>query len=470
MSKRSAETENTLVASIERGEISPFYIIHSADDFLASKLAEKIALLIIPEKERSLNLVRYDGESVEMKDIIGDLNSYAFFPVRKVVWVQNANLGATKSDFASPLRAALAALKGGRIKIAVKKLSLALKRAGDDPSLLIGSDEEKRKKLLANTLSAQLTSGELNELAQAAEILNSEPELAAVSDDSPLETLARAAEKGWQKDNVLVVSSTKLDSRLKIVKELSEKGKVFHIEATTSAGSFGFDEDSAKAMISSVSREKGTNFASDAVEALIERIDISQSRLLENEIEKLAVYANGETVSREMVESLVPCLREDPFYEVVGDFVEKRTSAVLKRLAALFGGNERQEEVALPLLGALAAEYRRLLRARVFLNSLEGKAFNPHMSFPQFLSLVVAKLPEGGCEITGAQTKPKPGYLMHIFKRALQYSEDELKQVLIELHNTDVKLKTSSLPPKTAIERFAFNQSKQRRAGENNQG
>ena len=210
-------------------------------------------------------------------------------------------------------------------------------------------------------------------------------------------------------DCVLVVRSADLDRRTRWVKAFLKRKALVECDPPTNAREVAAFAR-AEALRQGVELERG------AAEALVERIG-PQLMLMRQEIAKLALMAGeGNPLSRALVGTGTPHVSEDPIWDLSDAIAEGRSAVALELLARLLGRGVAPP----PLLGALAAHFRRLL--------------------------VCAH----GGEVSGRSFVRKK-----IETQARRYGPRRLDSALDAIHETDLAIKgAGALGPELALERL----------------
>jgi DNA polymerase-3 subunit delta len=118
------------------------------------------------------------------------------------------------------------------------------------------------------------------------------------------------------------------------------------------------DEGRVKRWAQDRLKKSGCSIEPAALSLLIGLVGTGLTRL-ENELEKLAAYADGSAINSAAVQELVPRAREHTsweLWEAINARDRKRALKLMKRLL--------DDSDALPILGALASLYRRLLTGK----------------------------------------------------------------------------------------------------------
>ncbi|HXJ05192.1 MAG TPA: DNA polymerase III subunit delta [Candidatus Acidoferrum sp.] len=155
---------------------------------------------------------------------------------------------------------------------------------------------------------------------------------------------------------VLVVEATKLDQRMKLGKLLAEKTLVV---ACGLGEDTGERQMAAVGLARTIAKEKGVEFEKGAAEDLAELVAADLMRL-KTEIEKLATFAGEKTfISRNDVSALVISEKTTTVWELADLIAARKSANALEFLDRLL----RDGEEPLPMVGAMAWMYRKLIEA-----------------------------------------------------------------------------------------------------------
>jgi len=155
---------------------------------------------------------------------------------------------------------------------------------------------------------------------------------------------------------VLVVEATKLDQRMKWGKLLFEKTLVVQCGLGEDTGQ---RQKAAVAFARTIGKEKGVEFEKGAAEELAELVAADLMRL-KTEIEKLATFAGEKKlISRNDVSALVISEKTTTVWELADLLAARKSAKALEFLDRLL----RDGEEPLPMVGAMAWMYRKLIEA-----------------------------------------------------------------------------------------------------------
>lgn len=155
---------------------------------------------------------------------------------------------------------------------------------------------------------------------------------------------------------VLVLEATGLDQRMKLAKLLTEQTLVVDVGLGENQDQ---RESAAAALARSLAKEQGIEFENGAAEDLAEAVAADLMRL-KTEINKLATYAGRrKRISRQDVAAMVLSEKTTTVWELTDALAAGNGKVALEFLDRLL----RDGEEPLPMLGALAWMYRKLIEA-----------------------------------------------------------------------------------------------------------
>ncbi len=147
-------------------------------------------------------------------------------------------------------------------------------------------------------------------------------------------------------------------------------------------------------------------------------------RALDNETEKLILYRNGETIRRDDVRALVASAQEQSIFDLVDALGQRRTTRALELLHDQLRHNANE----FYLLSMITRQYRLLLQVTDLMRrGMATDAIQKQLSLHPF---VTRKMVE----------------------QARNYSVEQLEQIMEQLLETDVNLKTSQLEAGLALD------------------
>jgi DNA polymerase III subunit delta len=155
---------------------------------------------------------------------------------------------------------------------------------------------------------------------------------------------------------VMVVEATGLDQRMKLAKLLMEKTLVVEVGLGDNADA---RQASAVALARAIGKEQGVEFENGAAEDLAEFVAADLLRL-KTEIDKLSTFAGErKLIRRADVSAMVVSEKTATVWELAEILASRQSKKALEFLDRLL----REGEEPLPILGAMAWMYRKLIEA-----------------------------------------------------------------------------------------------------------
>jgi DNA polymerase-3 subunit delta len=345
-------------AEARAGKPAPVYLF-DGDAFLALRAARELAHLLVPEDQRSLNLLELDA-GASPGEVASELRTRGLFSAGgKVVLVQEPAFLASKEDVEESFARAVEQWGEGRQREAARRLLALAGKAGlgaADLALPAGEDPVKARVALAKRFKKELGFA-LDEaglaFVEAAAAFAIEREMKPPKDDTgALDDLLAA---GLPPGHVLVVAAGKVDGKLPLVKKLAEAGRRVKT-AIDREPNFEAKPILGPAVVALLAGS-GKRADPAAVERLRELVD-ADARALATELQKLVAYVGERaTIGVADVDAVVTRVASDPFF-ALGNAVEERdlpeALAVVDRSVA-DGGHP------IMLLSTVAGTLRRLV-------------------------------------------------------------------------------------------------------------
>ena len=407
------------------------------EEFLVRKDADALVKKLIPEASMGLNCVTMDGATP--KELAAELATMPLFPGPKLVLTRDPDFLAPRKGRADGLAKARDAWRSGKRKEGARRLLAVAARAGWGPQDIdpsrTGSPSADAWKA---ELSIELADVDLGFLKEVAEFCREEKMVAPESDALPL---LRLLSLGLPAGHVLVVAATDVDPRHPLVKWLEENGEIRKRKVDSRLKELDVSE-LARELLAPLGKKLGPG----AEQALKDRVG-GNMRLLQSELEKLALYAQKPVIDREDEELLVARAREEEYLEL-SDALQKRD---LKGALRYVEDALEQGTAPLMLLGAVTSIVRGLVESQERLRHIaQGRA---PRSLDEFKSRVFPTL-EAEAKSAGGKA-PHPYGAFIGMQAAGRYSRPELRAVWMACADADLALK-SSASGKLVLERLVF--------------
>lgn len=421
----AALTVEACLAEARAGRPAPAYLL-DGDPFLTLRAGRELAFALVPEGQRSLNLVELDAATTPA-EVAAELATGGLFGGGKVVLVQEPAFLQSKEDAAEGFERIREAWAKGRQREAARRMLALAARAGWTAADLLpeaggapAPEDWKRE------LSVELDPDGAAFVAEAARFAVERDMKAARDDASALDSLLG---QGLPAGHVLVVAAGKVDGRLPLVKKLAAAGRRVTV-ALEKEGPWDAQRLVLAPVIQALLAGTGKRVDRAGEERLAELVG-DDARVLAGEVAKLAAHAGDrKVIGVADVDAVVVRSAEDPFF-ALGNAVEGRDLArALEVLARTLDGGGSPHM----LLGSLAGTVRRLVVERERARPATGA--RRLGSYAEWQREVLPSIPE---EELG-QKKPY-GFWMK-YQAAMRFSREELLDALSGLAEADCAMKT----------------------------
>jgi DNA polymerase-3 subunit delta len=430
------------LAEASDGRPAPVYLF-DGDAFLALRAARELAHRLIPEDQRSLNLLELDA-AASPGEVAGELRTRGLFSTGgKVVLVQEPAFLASKEDVEESFARAAEQWGEGRQREAARRLLALAGKAGIGAADLVippGEDPAKARVALAKKFKREFGFAVDDAglaFVEAAAAWAIEREMKPPKDDTgALDDLLAA---GMPPGHVLVIAAGKVDGKLPLVKKLAEAGRRVKtaIEREPNFEAKPILGPAVAALLA------GTGKRADpaAVERLRELVD-ADARALATELQKLVAYSGDrKVIAVADVDAVVTRVASDPFF-ALGNAVEERdlpeALAVVDRSIA-DGGHP------IMLLSTVAGTLRRLVVEKERARKAAGDRRIGNVR--EWESIVFPTIPE---EEIG---KKKPYGFWMKYQASTRFGLAELLDAIAGLAEADVAMK-SGQDGRMALERL----------------
>ncbi len=429
--------QDEVLAELAKGQEAPAYLV-VGEEYLARKATDELVKLLVPDAAMGLNFSVQDGASP--REVANDLATLPLFPGRKVVLVRDPEFLAPKKGRTDGLSKARDAWKAGRRKEGARRLLAIIGRAGwgagqlDPDASGAPSAEQWREEL-----GIDLGGTDQEFLREVALFCREERVTAPESDVTALIDLLN---KGLPKGQVLVMMGSEVDPKNPLVKWVLEKGRGIEKKVASRLKDLDVTELSTDVLASFKKK------LSPKAEALLKERVGGNMRLLQSELEKLALYVEGNTIEAADVDLLVAHARGEEFLEL-SDAIQKRSlPAALRYVEDAL----EQDAAPLKLLGAIASITRGLLESRERMTELAGGS--PPRNFDDFKARVFPKIEE---QAKAGKTKvPHPYAAFMSMQNAGKFSREQLLKGMVSCAEADLYLKGGGSSGKLVLERLLW--------------
>lgn len=429
-----------LLSEIRKGKGPSCLVLHG-DDFQVHEATQAILDLVAPAPNRSVNSERFDGRTTPWDQIEASLMTPPLFATRKAVLIESAPYFLSREHKADLRERALALWREGNEEDAAKHLF--------DLALLAGWTQEQWRQL-----GAPLTAHELSELfgEDGEEVRNEAEALVEFcrargwtlqQRGGEAQGLLKILDQGLPPWDFLLLTAAKVDRRSRLYKTFAEKGAALDLSVARER-SGRISKEVLRDFLRQRLEEAGKRIEAPAEEMIVARAG-EELWAVHQELEKLLLYVGEESRIRASdVAEVFLDLGEGWVFYLTKAITERDSITALGHLERLLS----QGDHPLRILGGVASEVRRCLAARQLLETELRQTWRRELSFEQFQRTV---LRQGQPVLT---RNPYADY--QIFRSAEKFTSAELVRALERIHDADLRLKSSSHPPRLVLERLVL--------------
>ncbi len=422
----SAMTPQEALRTLEagNGSVRPAIFLLSGDELLIRRTSDALTEKLLGKKSPGFNHVVMEGASAA--DVAEELLTVPMFRGPKAVVVRDPEFLLSKRGRGDALSKIKDAWNAGKRRVAVNRILALFAKVGLGVDALECPDPE----MLEDELGIQLEEADADFLRTLADYCRSEGITAPEGGAKVLEDLIS---KGFPKGHTLIIEATQLDGTNALVKRLKKEG-VF-VEQKLEQQLRNLD---IHGLCTELLQPFGKRIDA-AAENLLKDLCGGNSRLIQGELEKLAVYVGSERdVIREAdVRLLVQRVREEEFKEISDAIGARKFREVLHYIDVSLA----QGEPALKIHGAIAATVRRMLEDRV---RWSRAGMSPRMTQREFEARGLPLLKQE-CEARSLKM-PHPYVAWLGFQACMKYEVSELVRALSAAADADVELKSGGQP------------------------
>jgi DNA polymerase-3 subunit delta len=415
-----SEIDDVLAAS--KGN-APAYLVWG-EEFLVRKTADELVAKLLPDAAVGINLAILDGASP--REIAEELATLPMFPGRKIVLVRDPDFIAPKKGRGDGLAKAREAWRAGRRKEGARRVLALAARAGWGVDALAGGKNAPTPADWKETLNVELADADVAFLAEVAAFCREERLSAPEGDAGQLVDVLKTR---LPPGHALVLAASEVDARAPLVKVIEDIGCVLERRVAARLRDLDITD-----VVDDVLEPFGKRLGPGAGDLLKDRVG-GNMRLLQSELEKLALYADGEVIRSEDVDLLVARARDEEFLEL-SDALQKRDFG-----AALSYATDAMAQGSHPLqlLGAVASIVRTMLENS---DRMERRGLGLfRMSFNDFKAEVFPQI-ERDARAQKAKV-PHPYAVYAGMQAAARYGRQDLLKGLCACADADVSLKSS---------------------------
>jgi DNA polymerase-3 subunit delta len=463
-------------------EFAAVYLLFG-EELLVKNAYDELLDALLPAGNRSANYDPVEGTTENVYDVIESVNTFSLLPGTKVVAMRESRIFYTKDNKNRLLENAKTAYDEDDIKKAAKYfLSLM-------SSLNLSFEDVDRSNRLK-------TFNSVSDLIQIDDWLDDvigychENELGIPEPSDQAGALQKAIEKGFPRNNHLIITTDVVDKRRGLYKTISSEGVA--IDCSVPKGDRRADKMAQEEILlqkmTEILEPNNKEMDKGAYLALVDMTGFDL-RTFCGSLEKLIDYVGQRnTITVEDVEAVLKRTKKDPIYDFTNAVADRQIEKVLFFMKSLLAADFHP----LQILAAVTNQVRRLLLAKNFAKSEQAAAWHAGLSYNVFQQTVMPAIvaydqelmkvledwenPGSSCDdINKAPARgkgkkkkkiktdlllarnPKNAYPVYqLMKKSERYSKSELLAAVGLLNETDAQLKSSSQDPKLILERLVF--------------
>jgi DNA polymerase-3 subunit delta len=308
----------------------------------------------------------------------------------------------------------------------------------------------------------------------------------APEDDCTL--LQTAIEKGFPKNNHLIITAESVDKRRALFKAISQKGMI--IDCSVPRGERRADKMAQEGVLiekmSSMLKASGKKMDKPAYLALYQMTGFDL-RTFSNNLEKLINYVgDNDTITVDDVGSVLKRTKKDPIFDMTNAISDRNIERSLFYMNSILSA----ELHPLQILAAITNQIRKLLLVKDFVESPSGSNWHAGCSYNRFQSSVMPDIVAYDNELSALverweqslshtqkdeaektlkrrekkfttdlliARRPKNAYPVYqLFLKSECFTKDDLADALELLNQADTQIKSTGQDPKLILERAIF--------------
>jgi DNA polymerase III subunit delta len=434
---------SNILEQAEKERPASVYLI-SGDPFLTNDVHQKLIGHLLSAEQQNFNLEIVDGEKEDIHSILERLQTFPFFPGRKVVSVKNPIQIFSAGSEDHLLKKAEEAWLKGQPERCVRILRTVLQNSGIPLDWMEGG-HPVNDEVLMEKIFPEKGNPVPNWCKEALSHMRTQNPTELII-RNPSDLLESAIRKGFPKDHILILLKEGPPGLKKIVKSIAEIGAVINLALRESKK--GEQTSTLKGFLKTRLAQEGITIMPQAETILLERVG-PETYLLEMEIQKLLAYiGERKQIQLKDINEIVGAFREEPLYELTMALGERKLKESLVKLKQLW----EQGYNPLQILAGMANTLRRILMARELLGMIPEAPPRVWQEFGAFSAKVLPQLKQ--VSLPESLSKVHPFALFNTLKTAQNFSQPRLVLALEALHEADRFLKTSGVTPTFLLEDF----------------
>jgi DNA polymerase-3 subunit delta len=459
-------------------QFSPVYLIYG-EELLVKTAFNDLLGMLLPAANRTANYDSVEGAVENIYDVIERVNTFSLLSGPKVVAMQDSRIFYTKQDKSRLLENSKKAFDEDDLKKAAKYFLSLMGNLSLSFEDVEKTNRDKTLKLDPGSMEGDEWLDEIIGYCKQNELAIPEP-----ADESA--ALQKAIEKGFPRNNHLLITTDMADKRRSLYKSIKNYGVV--IDCAVPRGDRRADKMAQQEVLlekmTEILKSSNKEMAKGAYQALMDMTGFDL-RTFCGSLEKLIHYVGQrDTITTEDVASVLKRTKRDPIYDLTNAISDRNMEKSLFFLDSILAS----EFHPLQVLTAIVNQIRKLLLAKDFAQSVHAKGWHAGVSYNLFQQSIMPSIvaydrslleilqnwedsmspSEGGDQGKDKKKRkiqtglllarnPKNAYPVYqLLKKSERFSKTELLAAFAYVNKADARLKISAQDPKLILDRLIF--------------
>jgi DNA polymerase III subunit delta len=429
---KNPSSEGQAPSSTKRAHL--FY----GEEFLVKQQVAELIRSALPEDVRDTNLTTLDGANLDISLLSTHVYTSSLFGGPRMLLVEQTAAFQAGSDNTKALTKALQAWNSGDTKVAFRAFGQYLALA-QIPIAERAAGEVVSEIRSRGTAATSQNDEALSRLAEAFIESGTLPTSAGAE-----KALEEMLDRDLPDDLTLVFTADSADSRKKLFKIVAKRGVVTECSVQKEKYGSGLDRTFFDRKVLDTLSGAGKGIGKSALDKMYARCG-SGMRTLNSELEKLITYlGDRDKVTDRDVEDLFSDFHQPSFFDLINGLHGGNLSKCLPALHESL----KTAQHPLQIVGALAAEFRKIISARELLFTVLKAHWKPGMTYTGFVSVMnelraqqPGLLDKKKHKILGMKDYP----LFRLLQSAQKYPLDRLTGIMEAVLQVDIRMKSSAL-------------------------
>ncbi len=462
---------------------SPVYLIYG-EELICKTAFDAVLNALIPQAEKSLNYDSIDGSKNHIQEAVEKVNTYSLLPGKKVVVIKDTKIFYSKQNETDLINKSKDAYDSEEMD---KAADYFLAFLGLSKLSFADISRENRTKVLTFDIEQMGGDEWIDQLV--AYCMKEDLRIPSLGNVDQL--MQEAIQRGFPKDNHLIITTDMIDKRRKLFKVIHQHGVI--IDCSVPKGQRRADKIAQKATLDEklkdILSKFDTTVDADAYEAMIEMTGFDLRTFSSNLQTLISYVGDRKRITADDVGSVLKRTKKDPIFELTNAVSNRDLERSLFFLESLLAEGVHP----LQIMAAITNQMRKMLLIRGFRESAHGLSWQAEIRYDQFKRKTMPAIQAFDRELQNelvdrdrflAKTaagdvpgqkkkKPKkkqqadtdlllsrqpqnPYPIFQMLLKSERFTTAELIDLLEVLSQADLRLKSSRQSPKLVLEEIVF--------------